>query len=85
MNVKSIFKTLIIIVMCVLLGAFLLNILLPNVTAGIVNATEDQIFNATGLQFDFNNDGNTGDNNKTYDSTEGDADGVGKNTVNGFK
>ena len=40
-----------------ILGAFLINILLPNVTQQVVNATESSIFNATGMQFDFNGDG----------------------------
>ena len=43
MNVKKIFVVLITIVACVIIGAFTLNILLPNVTTSIVDATEDMV------------------------------------------
>jgi len=56
MNVKGIFKVLIVIVACVIIGAFVLNILLPNVTTSMVNSLEDMVHNATGLQFDWNGD-----------------------------
>lgn len=84
MNVKKIFGILITIVGCVLLGAFALNVLMPNVTKTVVNSTEDMIYKATGLQFDFNNDGVSGNNNKSYQGEEGDADGVGVDTVEGW-
>ena len=57
MNVAGIFKTLIIIVACVAIGALVLNILLPNVAVALVDATEDMIFKATKMSFNFN--GNT--------------------------
>lgn len=57
MSVKKIFMTLIVIVMCVILGAFLINIFLPNVTTVLINAAEMQIYNATGMKLDFNRDG----------------------------
>lgn len=57
MSVKKIFVLLITIVACVIIGAFTLNLLLPNVVTTVVNATESMIFKATGLDFDFNNDG----------------------------
>lgn len=60
MSVKKIFITLITVVACVILGAFVLNTLMPNVTTTLINAVEDQIFKATSLEFDFNNDGNNG-------------------------
>lgn len=85
MKVNKIFMTLITIVVCVLLGAFILNTLLPNASSTLVNATEDMIFKATGMSFDFNNDGNGGDSGGNYQGTEGTADGVGKGTVEGFK
>lgn len=66
MNVKKIFITLITVVACVILGAFVLNTLMPNVTTTLINAVEDQIFKATSLKFDFNNDGAIGSNNNTY-------------------
>lgn len=66
MNVKKIFITLITVVACVILGAFVLNTLMPNVTTTLINAVEDQIFKATSLEFDFNNDNNAGTNDKSY-------------------
>ncbi len=73
MSVKKIFMTLVVIVMCIILGAFLINVLLPNVTAQVINSAEDSVFKATGMQFDFNSDGHTGTNNNDYS-----GDGVGK-------
>lgn len=66
MNVKKIFITLITVVACVILGAFVLNTLMPNVTTTLINAVEDQIFKATSLEFDFNNDNNAGTNDDSY-------------------
>lgn len=66
MNVKKIFITLITVVACVILGAFVLNTLMPNVTTTLINAVEDQIFKATSLEFDFNNDNNAGTNANSY-------------------
>lgn len=60
MKVGGIFKTLITIVACVVIGAFALNILLPNVTKSLVNATEDMIYNATSMSFNFNGDDHPG-------------------------
>lgn len=60
MSVKKIFMTLIIVVACVMIGALLLNVLLPNATRQLVNQVEAQIHRATGLSFDFNGDGVTG-------------------------
>lgn len=72
MNVKSIFTTLIIIVVCVVIGALTLNVLVPNVTSTVINATEDQIYRASGLSFDFNNDGTAGGATTTeYGGTSG--------------
>lgn len=60
MSVGKIFKILIIIVACVIIGAIVLNVLLPNATTSLVNAVEAQIFNATGMSFDFNGDKTNG-------------------------
>lgn len=60
MKVGGIFKTLITIVACVIIGAFALNILLPNATKSLVNATEDMIYNATSMSFNFNGDDHPG-------------------------
>lgn len=57
MKVSGIFKTLIVIVACVVLGAFALNVLMPNAAKSLVNATEGMIYNATNMSFDFNGDG----------------------------
>ena len=85
MNVKKIFITLITIVLMVLLGAWLLNVLAPNVTKTICNASEDMIFKATGLSFDFNNDGTAGSSGGgSYQGDQGDAEGIGTDTVEGF-
>ena len=65
MSVKKIFMTLITVVVCVVLGALVLNVLLPNVTTSLITAVEDMVFNATGMAFDFNGDGNAGSANAT--------------------
>lgn len=97
MSVAKIFKILIIIVACVIVGALVLNVLLPNTTTSIVNAVEGQIFNATGMTFDLNGDGTTGKNAANSARTGGEIKSAGdkvKNTtktqeqsgkVNGFK
>lgn len=71
MGVRKIFIVLITVVACVLIGAFVLNILLPNVTSALVNASEDMLFKATGMKFDFNNDNNIGSSNQqqTYNDS----------------
>ena len=50
MDVKKIFTILITIVACVIIGAFLLNVVLPNATNGVVVSIENMIYKATGLQ-----------------------------------
>lgn len=57
MSVAKIFKTLIVVVVCVIIGAFVLNTLLPNVVANLCNTIENGIKNATGISFDLNGDG----------------------------
>lgn len=84
MGVKKIFTVLITIVACVLIGALVLNVLLPNVTAQVINAAEDMIYRATGLTFDFNGDGNVGDSSKGDTSTPGGSDDV-SGGVEGFR
>lgn len=87
MNVKNIFTTLIIIVVCVVIGAVTLNVLVPNVVTTMVNATEDQIYKATGLAFDFNGDGTLGGSSTPYvgdgDTTSESGGGVGGVGVEG--
>lgn len=60
MNVQKIFITLITIVICVMLGAFVINKLMPNMVDTIIDAAEGQIYRATGLSFDFNANTNSG-------------------------
>lgn len=81
MSVGKIFKVLIIIVACVIIGAIVLNVLLPNVTTSMVNAVEAQIFNATGMSFDFNGDGSDGRSSAASAKT-GTVDGSGASTKN---
>lgn len=86
MGVKKIFITLITIVACVIIGAFLLNTLLPNVTTTLIDSTEDMLFKATSMSFDFNNNGNAGDVNNTYkgENSDGTVTGVTGDNVAGF-
>lgn len=86
MKVSGIFKTLIVVVICVIIGAFLINILMPNVTTTLIDSVEDQIFNATGLSFDFNNNGNAGNNAYSYTGDRaGATDDINdEDTVTGF-
>lgn len=86
MSVKKIFVILITIVACVAIGALVLNILMPNAVTQVVNATENMIYKATGIEFDFNGDGVVGstavDPTSAIDNTGDKAsDGVG---VEGF-
>ena len=87
MSVKKIFVILITIVACVILGAFILNTLMPNVTNTLINSVEDMIYKATSMSFDFNNDGHFGTNNAQYGGTDTDAEGIIDSTqdaVDGF-
>lgn len=86
MGVRKIFIVLVTIVACVILGAFVLNILMPNVTVTLINSLEDLIYDATALDFDFNADGNsgsvdtttyTGDNASTQANVNAGVDGFG--------
>lgn len=84
-SVRKIFTVLIVVVACVLIGAFVLNMLLPNVTKTLINAVEDMIFKATGMSFDFNADGTSGTGgNNTYTGDESGEDAGGAGTVEGF-
>lgn len=90
MSVKKIFITLITIVVCVILGAFVINTLMPNVVDTIIDAAEGQIFRATGLGFDFNANGTggveTGKANEglTGQNTDDTVTGQVKQNVEGF-
>lgn len=60
MSIGKIFKVLIVAVGCVIAGAVILNVLLPNAMSAVSNAIETQIYKATGIQMDFNGDGYKG-------------------------
>ena len=68
MDVKKIFTILITIVACVIIGAFLLNIVMPNAINGVTTSIENMIFKATKLQLDLNGDGTKGNNVTAVDS-----------------
>lgn len=80
--VGKIFKTLIIIVACVILGAMVLNVLLPNVSTSLINTVEGQIYNATGLSMDFNGDGQKGKQNNSSDVQNNNSKSIQNNSKN---
>lgn len=73
-SVKKIFTVLIVMVACVMIGALVLNILLPNVSTSIVDALEQMVFNATGMKFDWNGNGAGGESGGGTDFQSGMAD-----------
>lgn len=64
-SVKKIFTVLIVMVGCVVVGALVLNVLLPNVSSSLVDALEGMVYNATGMSFDWNGNGHKGESNGT--------------------
>ena len=87
MGVGKIFKVLIVIVVCVIIGAMVINSIVPNATAGIIDAIESMIHKATGLSFDFNGNGKSGGagTKEFHDTTDGGKTGDWKTNVEGFK
>lgn len=81
MSVSKIFKVLIVIVACVMIGALILNVFLPNVVTSLSNAVEGSIYNATGMSFDLNGDGKAGRSTGTTIQT-GNVAGAGAQTNN---
>lgn len=84
MSVKKIFIILGTIVACVIVIAFALNVLMPNVVTAMVSTVEGMIYNATGLSFDFDGNGQVGqsfdgsvaaDVNSDTDSVTGSVEG----------
>lgn len=59
-TVKKIFMILIVVVICIVIGAFTINILVPNALTSTVNAVEDTLYSATGMSIDLNGDANAG-------------------------
>lgn len=88
MNVKKIFITLITIVALVVVGALILNVILPNTATSIVDTVEDQIYNATKISLDLNGNGNggstAGNKQNAKDNSVKGSQGTGVG-VNGFK
>ena len=87
MSVKKIFIILITVVACVMLGALLLNVLMPNVMTSVVDSVENMVYNATGMSMDFNGNGTgAGTKGKATERTVNDNEGAGKKeAVDGFK
>ena len=77
MNIGKVFKTLIVVAVCVVVGAFVLNLLLPNFISASINTVEKGIKAGTGISFDLNGDGVGSTQLKTGDS----AADKGKNGV----
>ena len=77
-SVKKIFTVLIVMVACVVVGALVLNVLLPNVSSTLVDALEQMVYNATGMSFDWNG-------NKSQPEKGGKVDFTGDNSsdING--
>lgn len=78
MSVGKIFKVLIIIVVCVIIGAMVINVIVPNAVSALVDSTEGMLYKASGISFDFNGNGvagadATGSMDFTGSSTAGDA------------
>lgn len=60
MKVSKIFVILITVVVCVIVGAFVINILMPNTVTSVVDTVENQIQHATGISLDLNGNGTAG-------------------------
>lgn len=83
MNVANIFKILIIVVACIIIGGILLNVLLPNGLNSIVGWMESGVQAATGANFDLNGDGNIGTPTLQQDTAGSGADGADVTGYNG--
>ena len=91
-TVKNIFKVLIVAIVCLVVGAFLINVLAPNATNQVTNAIEQQIWKATGISLDINGDkygGKDGGKEATKGANRSDNSNTiagkgGGNTVTGF-
>lgn len=79
-SVKKIFTVLIIMVACVMVGALVLNVLLPNVSTSLIDSLEQMVYNATGMQFDWNGNGAGGESGGGTDFQAGmNSDDTGTN------
>ena len=68
-SVKKIFIILIVVVACVMIGALVLNVLMPNVMVTLVDSVENMINRATGMSVDFNGNGVKGDDKGNIGNT----------------
>ena len=68
-SVKKIFIVLIVVVACVMIGALVLNVLMPNVMVTLVDSVENMINRATGMSVDFNGNKVKGDDKGTTGNT----------------
>ena len=90
MSVRKIFIVLITIVICVILGAFVLNVIMPNTVSALIDAVESTIYNSTGMQFDLNKDGSvmtTATSGASFGGTATDSEGNAEGGANvaGYK
>lgn len=86
MNVQGIFKLLIISVVCIIVGAIVINVIAPNVMTQMCNAMETQIYKATSVKLDFNGDGSGSDASNTKQSASDNAKyGTTGGSVDGFE
>lgn len=90
MKVSKIFVILITVVVCVIIGAFVINILMPNTVTSVVDTVENQIQHATGISLDLNGNGVAGAsgnniaNMKNSNNDKSNSTNSGK-TVDGFQ
>ena len=86
MSVKKIFIILITVVACVMIGALVLNVLMPNVMTSVVDSVENMVHNATGMKMDFNgNDKGAGSDEVAQEKRAGTKEGANGANVKGFK
>lgn len=90
MKVSKIFVILITVVVCVIVGAFVINILMPNTVTSVVDTVENQIQHATGISLDLNGNGAAGATGNTIgtmksSSTDKSNSANNSKTVDGFQ
>ena len=59
-GVRKIITVLIVMVVCVVVGALVINVFAPNAVNAVVGGVEAGIHGATGIEVDLNGDNNTG-------------------------
>ena len=72
-GVRKIITVLIVMVICVVVGALVINVVAPNALALVLNGIDRGIYNATGLEsIDINGDGITGESHDNVMREQGD-------------